>query len=132
MRCFLSHSSSDKKSYVEIVAKKLGSRAVYDAYSFESGMKTLEEILRGIDISELFVLFISDAALNSDWVRKEIVEAERQLESGLLSKFFPILIDKNINYKDPRIPNWVRDNYNLKLMTRPVVAARQIISRLIN
>ena len=60
VRCFLSHSSKDKKSYVEIVAKHLGfHNCVYDDFTFEEGMQPLEEILKWLDKSDIFVIFLS-------------------------------------------------------------------------
>ena len=72
MRVFLSHSSSDKKSYVDHVARKLGDRAVIDSFNFEAGMKTLDEIYRTMESSDIFVLFISNKSLDSEWVKTEI------------------------------------------------------------
>ena len=44
VKCFLSHSSKDKKSYIERVVKNVGeSNCVYDELTFEEGMKLLEE-----------------------------------------------------------------------------------------
>lgn len=131
VKCFLSHSSSDKKSYIEIVAKKLGHhKCVYDEFTFEEGMKSLDEILKWLKKSELFVIFLSNDSLNSDWVKREIIEAKTELDKGEIKKVFPILIDKNITYSDDRIPDWMRQEYNLKFISRPVVAARRIEQRL--
>jgi hypothetical protein len=131
VKCFLSHSSSDKKSYVEIVAKKLGyHKCVYDEFTFEEGMKSLEEILKGLNKSDLFVIFISEFSLTSDWVKEEIIEAKNSLEKGEIKKIFPIIIDKNITYLDQRIPDWMRQEYNIKFISRPTVAARRIEQRL--
>ena len=63
MYCFLSHSSKDKTRYVSLLAEKFGDRAIYDAYTFEAGMKTIEEIFKNLRRTDLFVLLISDAAL---------------------------------------------------------------------
>jgi hypothetical protein len=130
IRSFLSHSSQDKRSYVEIVARKLGyHNCVYDEYTFEEGMRSLDEILKNISTSSLFVLFISDSALKSEWVKREILEAEELSKSGKIKRIFPIIIDKNINHQDKRIPSWMRE-YNLKYVSKPVIAARRINQRL--
>ena len=72
-KAFLSHRSKNKKRYVEIVARNLGQKnSIYDAISFEEGMKNYEEIIHGLDKTDLFVLFISDDSLNSEWVQNEI------------------------------------------------------------
>ncbi|MHB9401407.1 TIR domain-containing protein [Mesorhizobium sp. RSR380A] len=126
MKCFLSHSSADKASFVSIVADRLGDRAVYDGYNFESGMATLDEVMAGIGSSDIFVLFISDHSLNSDWVKREITAAIPMLESSLIKRFLPILIDKVIDHTDPRIPKWIGENYNLRFVSKPTVAVRRI------
>lgn len=131
MKCFLSHASVDKKNYADIVAAKLGARVEYDAKTFEEGMGNLEEILRALDRSEIFVLLLSETSLVSRWVKEEITEAKLRLENGLLARFFPLVIDRTIKYDDPRIPDWISETYNLRPITRPVVAAKRIRERLI-
>ena len=56
MKCFLSHSSSDKNHYVSIVARNLAPNIEYDELTFEEGMKTIDEIMRAMSRSEIFVL----------------------------------------------------------------------------
>ncbi|WP_294275312.1 toll/interleukin-1 receptor domain-containing protein [uncultured Sphingomonas sp.] len=131
MKCFISHSSKDKASYASIVADKLKPNIEYDELTFEGGMKNLDEILNALDRSSLFALLISDNSLNSEWVKREITEAEQRLEIGQLKRFFPIIIDRNINHTDPRIPSWVREAYNLRPITRPTIAAKRIRERMI-
>lgn len=126
MKFFLSHSSADKAMYVKYIADKLGDRAVFDEYTFESGMRTLDEIYRTMQSSDIFVLFLSDAALRSDWVRDEIVNSKRLIDGDNLKRFLPILIDRSIDHRDPRIPSWISEHYNLRLVSRPAVALRRI------
>jgi tetratricopeptide (TPR) repeat protein len=131
MRAFLSHSSKDKKHYVERVADWLGKDNIhYDAWTFEEGERPLDEILRGLDRADIFVIFLSSNALASDWVNREIVEAEGRLEDSLIEKVFPIIIEDGLTYEDERIPDWLRDNYNVKPIKRPYVAARRIHNKL--
>lgn len=131
IKAFLSHSSKDKDNYVRNVATWLGKdNVVYDEITFEEGEKPLDEILRGLCRSELFVLFLSNNALDSDWVRTEISEAKTRLDSSLISKVFPIIIDDNLTYEDERIPDWLRNNYNLKPIKRSQVAAKRIHNKL--
>ena len=59
MQVFLSHSSKDKEHFVKKVAEKLGVRAMYDEFTFESGMNTFDEILKHMNKSDLFVIFLS-------------------------------------------------------------------------
>lgn len=131
-KAFLSHSSNDKKRYVEIVARYLGQpHIIYDEISFEEGMKNYEEILSGLDKSDLFVLFISNDSLNSEWVKKEIFNSYEKLKRGEIQRIFPIIIDSDITYKDERIPDWMREEYNIQFISRPKLAARRIKQRLI-
>jgi hypothetical protein len=71
---------------------------VYDDFTFEEGMKSLDEILKGLESSAIFVIFISESSLMSDWVKREITEAQRLFEEGDIKRIFPILIDANVTY----------------------------------
>ena len=130
VNCFLSHSSRDKKGFVEIVARKLEGRCVYDALTFEEGMKTIDEINDRVKESSLFVLFLSNAALESDWVKKELSRASDLLTEGSIKRIYPIIIDPELRHSDERIPEWMRKEYNLKYISRPTVATRRILQRL--
>ena len=131
MKCFLSHSSKDKGHYVAQVAVKLAQNIEYDEFTFEEGMGNFEEILLALERSDIFVLFISENSLNSDWVRREITEAKIRLDAGTLKRFFPIVIDLKITHRDPRIPQWISDNYNLRPIAKPTIAAKRIRERLV-
>lgn len=131
IKAFLSHSSADKGRYVRVVADKLGDQnCVYDEYTFEAGMKPLEEIMKGLDASQLFVVFLSSQALASKWVQDEMALAHKKLNENELVRIFPIIIDEKLTYHDDRIPDWMRNEYNLKYVSRPTVAARRIRQRL--
>lgn len=136
-KVFLSHSSVDK-SFVKYIADRFGKdHCVYDEMCFELGMKNLEEIFKGIDSTSIFVIFISDASLNSNWVMKELSLAEEKLhhDEAKLAQIFPIIIDENINHKDPRIPDFLKkgfDSYNLRVIGRKEIAYRKIRAQHIN
>lgn len=131
IKCFLSHSSKDKKSYITKVASILGPGiAEYDEYTFEEGMNTFDEIINSMKKSQLFVIFFSNSALESAWVKSELSNAKKYYDQGVIAKIFPIIIDSNVTYKDVRIPEWMRKEYNLKLISKPTVAARRIKQRL--
>ena len=118
-KVFLSHSSK-QKGFVEIVANKLGKfNIVYDAWTFEAANKTLDEIYHGIDISGLFVYFISNESLDSPWVEKEINKAEEYLNEGKIKRFLPLIIDNSVKHTDPRIPAWIKDEYNIRYISKP-------------
>ncbi|CAX61490.1 Putative TPR repeat-containing protein [Erwinia billingiae Eb661] len=131
IKAFLSHSSKDKEHYVRNVANWLGKEnIIYDEFTFEEGEKTLDQIMEGLGESELFVLFISNSALESKWVRKEIIESKALYDAGVILKIFPIIIDSNINHEDKRIPAWLRKHYNLQPITRTKIAASRIKNHL--
>ncbi|WP_276976821.1 TIR domain-containing protein [Flavobacterium filum] len=118
-KVFLSHSSK-QKGYVEVIANKLGKfNIVYDAWSFEAGNRTLDEIYSGLDSTGIFVYFISEDSLKSSWVEKEINRAEEFLKNGKLKRFLPLIIDHAVKHSDERIPQWVKDEYNLKFISKP-------------
>ena len=129
-RAFLSHSSK-QKNLVRKIATNLGkAQCVYDEYEFETGMPLLDEILYGLTSTELFVLFISNDSLNSDWVRKEINETKRNLDYGINKKIFPILIDSTINVvSDDRIPEWLK-LFLLKPILDPFIITKKIKQKL--
>lgn len=131
IRAFLSHSSKDKEPYVRKVAEWLGKDNInYDEFTFEEGEKTFDEILKGLDKSELFVLFLSSNALNSKWVIREITEAKIRLDEFRIAKLYPIIIEDGLTYEDSRIPDWLKINYNLKPIKRAQVAAKRIHNKL--
>ena len=89
---FLSHSSTDKERYVKIVAnqlqKQLDEHAIYyDEYTFESGMKSMEEISKSLKETDLFVVFLSRKALESDWVKKELLISRELLGRDIIKIF---------------------------------------------
>jgi hypothetical protein len=129
-KAFLSHSSK-QKDLVKQIANNLGkAQCVYDDFEFESGMPIFDEIIKGIDNSDVFVFFISDDSLNSDWVKKEINEVKNLIDNKVNKQFFPILVDNSINIStDDRIPNWMK-NYLLKPLTNHFLITKKIKQRL--
>lgn len=111
-RAFLSHSSRDK-NLVGKIAKVMGDKCVYDSMTFEPGMPILSEILDGMSQSEVFVLFISESSLSSDWVKKEISNA-KEMSADNIKRILPIIIDKTIKHDDKRIPDWLKGSYSIQ------------------
>lgn len=131
IKCFLSHSSADKSSYLRHVINNLDRESyVYDEITFEAGMEPSEEIVKGLESSSLFVLFLSNTALDSEWVQQEIKLAKKLEDEGNLKRIFPIIIDKDISYKDSRIPEWMQKTKNIQHIQSPKIAARKIKERL--
>ena len=76
------------------------------------------------------MLIISSAALESNWVKKEVKFSKLLLGQQQIKRILPINIDKNVNYDDPRIPSWIRQNYNLKFVANLNIIASKIKSQL--
>lgn len=71
MRIFISHSSKDKARYCNEVANKLIQKLgkdsiVYDELTFEAGEKSIDEINRTLDFTDLYVVLLSQSAVESD------------------------------------------------------------------
>ena len=129
-KAFLSHSSVDKP-YVRVVVDRLGvDKCIFDEYTFEDGMETLDEIYKGLDESDVFVFFISDNSLNSEWVEKERNFAKILHDRGSLLRIYPIIIDPKITHKDVRIPSWMKEKYNIRFIGSPKIAANKIRARM--
>lgn len=125
-KAFLSHSS-ENKVLVEKIAVQLGrNNCFYDKMSFEAGTKTIDEIFNSIETTDIFVLFISEPALESKWVKTEITKAKKSIEKGWIERMFPIIIDSSIEYSDERIPKWIRKPYNLKVLDNEVLILKKI------
>ncbi|WP_370546598.1 toll/interleukin-1 receptor domain-containing protein [Edwardsiella tarda] len=130
IKCFLSHSSKDK-DYVRLVASGLRKETrIFDEQTFEKGMSPSEEILKGLDDTSLFVLFLSDSALESDWVKEEMRLAKKKVDDGHLQRIYPIIIDEKITFSDSRIPSWMKEGFNIQPIRKPNVAIRKINARL--
>lgn len=130
-KVFLSHSSKDK-AYVSYVAEHFGKdKCVYDSMCFEAGMKNLDEIFCEMGKTSIFVFFISENSLESDWVKKELAIADERLnhDPKKMLQIFPIIIDPSVSHDDPRIPDFLKTgfgSYNIKVITSNIVAYRKI------
>lgn len=132
IKCFLSHSSRDKETYVRLVAARLRKEVrVFDEETFEEGMVTADEIARGLDESTIFVIFLSESALNSKWVKEELANAKSRFDDSQIQRIYPIIIDPKVHHNDKRIPGWMRESLNIQPILRPTIAARKINARLL-
>lgn len=133
-KVFISHSSKDKEHFVRPLVnhlkKSLGEdRLVYDELTFEAGAKSIEEIKRLMEKTDLFVLLLSNNSLSSKWVKQEITWAQT-LDSDFIDeqRILPVIIDDVTKYSDKEIPKWLK-NYNLKRVKSPSKLSRIIFSR---
>jgi len=134
-KVFLSHSSNDKY-LVDNIAKRLGENIVnYDSFSFEISEEIVKEVLSRMDLSDIFVFFISENSLTLkdtfNWIEFELKNAETRLKNSTYRCFVPILIDKTIKYNDSRIPKWIQDKYNIKYVGNWDKIVRLITTKII-
>ncbi|RMD00900.1 toll/interleukin-1 receptor domain-containing protein [Aquitalea palustris] len=131
IKCFLSHSSSDKDRFVRPVASKIYREArIFDEETFEAGMPPAEEIASALDETAIFVIFLSTKALESSWVQNELGRAKLLFDESKLQRIFPIIIEDGITHLDSRIPGWMRESLNIQPISKPSIAARKINARL--
>lgn len=129
MRVFLSHSSKDKHSYVDYIKEHLCTDEVFiDESSFKTGEKSTDEMIRLINDCQIFVIFISNSSLSSQYVQFEIKSVEK-VKDDLQKRIIPIVIDFDIRYDDDRLPDWLRD-YNLRPLRKPKHALSRIIEEI--
>lgn len=123
-RVFLSHSSSDKK-FVCTVAETFGDIAIIDERDFRAGARTMDEIVEKISDSKIFVAFLSQKSLDSDWVQKELALAIEHSERNDINILI-FSLDRSVSYNDSRIPDKLRRHYNIKYVNKPEYAISRI------
>ncbi|SHN45341.1 toll/interleukin-1 receptor domain-containing protein [Chitinophaga sp. CF418] len=129
-KAFISHSSV-QKPLVETLIRRIGrDNCIVDKYNFEAGQPTLDLIIQGIERTDLFVLLISNEALNSTWVQDEIKFARNLRDKDIARQLLLLNIDPNISHMDDRIPDWLRKEYNLKPIPHPALIYKKISSKL--
>ena len=127
MNCFLSHSSCDKTWFVEQVYDRLPKETTFiDKVNFRASAYTKSEIEAFLNISQVFVYFISNASLESGWVQDEVKIAEELFKENKIRLFIPIILDPSISYKDSRFSPWLKNNFNLKYLGGPKYVAKRI------
>ena len=113
IKAFISHSSDDAL-YVDVLINLIGKNSlVVDRFCFESGERTIDEIIKSIDNSAIFIVLLSRSSLDKDWVKKELAIIKKYIDSGVLKRFKPYIIDDTISYKYEKIPEWIKEEYNL-------------------
>ena len=94
-RVFLSHNWKDK-DVARKLAKDLGERGIgtwLDEAEIRLGDSLVEKIRHGIDTVEYLVVLLSEASVNSEWVKKEVDIAMNQEIEGKKVKVLPVLLD---------------------------------------
>jgi tetratricopeptide (TPR) repeat protein len=128
IKAFLSHSSKDKE-FVEAVARHLGrARVNYDSFTFTSGQDFRDAIAQNLDLSSLFVFFVSRESLASVWCRFELNQAELSKLKGGIRGQLALIIDEQVSYSE--LPGWMQGARAVH-QPGPKRAAREIESALI-
>lgn len=124
MKAFISHSSLDKP-YVEQLIEEVGRDMVtFDKYSFAPGETLSDNIRKGIEDCDIFILIISTNSIDSTWVSQEIeLAASLIVTKGI--EFTPYCIDCKVKMQDPRLPAWVWQRL-VKYYPYPKLLARTI------
>jgi hypothetical protein len=129
-KAFLSHSSKQKQ-LVSNIANRVGlDNCVIDQFHFAAGEPTLDEIFKSIDKSDLFVLFLSADAIESQWVKREIALSTNLKNPEISRRLLILNIDRNLSYSDARIPGWLSEQYNLKFITDEIHLYKKVDSKL--
>lgn len=128
-RVFLSHSSVNK-DFVRLVKAEFGDTAIIDEVDFAAGARTMDEIVEKINDSKIFVAFLSQEALESDWVQKELAMAVELVESRDLDMLV-FSFDNDVTYTNKLIPEKLRKHYNIRYVNSVEIAVSRIKERLL-
>lgn len=124
MKIFLSHSSSDK-DIVEKVYKELGAGIChYDVATFDPTGFLPDQIYSALAESTHFVLFASEKALHSDWVKGEL---KNQFINWMRSKTASAMVFLLRGGDRSLIPDWLQ-NYVITEHPTPTHIACRILS----
>ncbi len=94
-RVFLSHNWNDR-GIARKLAKDLNDRGIgtwLDEAEIKIGDSLIEKIRAGIDTVEYLLVLLSDASVNSEWVKKEVDIAMNQEIEGKKVKVLPVLLE---------------------------------------
>jgi TIR domain len=92
MKVFISHSSVDKE-FVRTLKKDLEANGIntwVDEDCIDLGDNLMDTLDKGINDSTHFIVILSKASTNSDWVKYELKEALKDKPLGLIKKIIPI------------------------------------------
>lgn len=128
IKLFVSYSHRNESivhSIVEIVGRD---RVFLDDYSFAPAKSIDDSVKEQINASSIFVLFMSNDALDSPWVGDERRFVRDYVDDGTII-YCPIIIDEEINVSDSRIEKWEK-GYLLVVSNSPKTIARIIQNRI--
>lgn len=93
MKAFLSHNYSDKTFVKSVYDNLSATHAVFDEKTFPSNPHLIDEIRSSMLDCDIFVLFLSKAALESKWVEGEIDLAKELSFVKSIRKIMVFLLD---------------------------------------
>ncbi|WP_374427492.1 TIR domain-containing protein [Paracoccus sp. (in: a-proteobacteria)] len=129
MRAFLSHSSVDK-GYVETVVKNLRpGQYEFDSQTFEEGGLNGSEILKSLNRSDLFCLFLSTKSLTSGYVNFEVAFGSELIASGKIERMITLCLDEEV-FQDAQ--GFIKHYNMIRRPRSPESAARIIEGKLIS
>ena len=92
--CFISYSTKDQefadRLYADLQAK--GVRCWFAPHDIQGGRKIHEQIDEAIKVYDKLLLILSDASMNSNWVKTEIANARAKEEQQERQMLFPISV----------------------------------------
>lgn len=92
MKVFISHSSVDKE-FVRTLKKDLNANGVltwFDEDQLDLGDSLIDKLESGLSESSHFLIILSQASTNSDWVKYEVKQALENNTLSLLNKIIPL------------------------------------------
>lgn len=126
MRAFFSHSSFDK-DFVAAVFEEVGpGRSVYDVRTFKRNADLPLQIREGLEGAEIYVLFLSAAAVRSGWVSAELDLAE---ELRTQWKIKNVLVFQLDDTRWDSLPHWAQ-RYVVSCPPSPKQVALRILDEI--
>ena len=95
MKVFLSHSSKDKGFVEEVAGLLRPGTFELDSLTFDAGLVNSDAIIKSLQRSDLFCLFISTDSVASSYVNFETLLGIELLASGKISRFLAICLDEH-------------------------------------
>lgn len=124
---FISHRSTHKDFVRKIVEIVKRDNCIIDEFDFYPATKTVDEIVRNLNHTPIFVLLISKDALESNWIQFEMAKSRQLYEEGRIKKFMPFIIEEDVKLED--LPLWLTRDWslNVKIITSPKIIGHFII-----
>lgn len=125
-KAFLSHSSADKQQVRKIKNNLQRIWTYFDEDCFEVGEDFRNEIIKHLEDTSLFVLFVSSNSLKSSWVQFEIDEIYWQtIQRNNINILILALEDISVQ----QLPKWMR-KAKFEVVKTPQLAAQLIKNKL--